>query len=1133
MVKYKKLNGKMVRRLAFSAFLCPALLTLFLAVSLAAQPKDFTRWVNPFIGTGGHGHTFPGATMPFGMVQLSPDTRIDNWDGSSGYHYSDDIIYGFSHTHLSGTGIPDGCDILFMPTVGEPQFFAKGGDKSVNGYASRFSHAGENAEPGYYSVKLDDDGILAEMTSTKRVGFHRYTFPKSDKANLILDLKWRDRMLDSLLNVRETETAIGSRYGEPGEKDKVVHFAREGTTRVEGFRRSSSWAKNQTVYFVAEFSQPFVAGEAGNGLEFTSFRSGAGGRTSTNGGLLSLQFQSAPEKPLLLKVAISFVSIENARKNLAAELPGWDFEKVRADAKAAWNKELSRIEVSGGTPDQTTNFYTALYHTMIQPNIFNDVDGQYKGHDGKIHSLQKPAREQGRNEQREHSLQKPTRKQGRNVQREHSLQKPTRKQGRNVQRDHSLQKPAREQGRNVQSNSSAGIATKTTKNSVDSFDLPNGRASASGDQYSVFSLWDTFRAAHPLYTIIDQKRTVDFINTFIRQYEQGGRLPVWELWGEETDTMIGYHAVSVIADAMSKGIKGFDYEKAYKAAKYSAELDHFGLAAYKKRGYISGEDENESVSKTLEYAYNDYCIGTMAQALMREKLKEPVKYRLITDKQLDAESDKFFTRSLYYRNLFDPETKFFRPKRNGGFLSPFRPNEVTFHFTEGNSWQYSFFVPHDVSALAELYGGKIQFAKKLDELFTTEQTLAGREQPDITGLIGQYAHGNEPSHHMVYLYNYANQPWKTQVFIRKIVDEFYKNAPDGLIGNEDCGQMSAWYILSTLGFYEVNPSRPTYDIGTPLFKEVTVRLENGKSFVITAANVSAKNIYVKSVKLNGKPHRQTYFQHRDLMNGGTLEFEMTDQPVKDWFDEFSFAEVGGKFVSVPVIEGDRVFRDRTTVTLRSPTPHTRITYTLDNHGEEFARTTKEYTGPFIVDETSTIEAYATDIGNGTESLRSEARFAKRRNDWTVKLVSSFNTQYTGGGDDAIIDGLRGNENFASGEWQGFQGKTFEAVIDLQRETEIKSVGGSFLQAARSWIWMPDRIEFEASSDGAKFTRIAEIKPGFPQQEMNGVTKEFRQSIPATKARFIRVKAYNFGKIPAWHPGAGGDPWIFIDEIFIN
>ena len=1017
---------------------------LLFALIASGQATDFTRWVNPFIGTGGHGHTFPGATLPFGMVQLSPDTRIDNWDGSSGYHYSDDTIYGFSHTHLSGTGIPDGCDILFMPTVGEPQFFAKEGDKSVNGSASKFSHANEKAEPGYYSVKLDDDGILAEVTATKRVGFHRYTFPAGQKSNIIVDLKWRDKKLEG------TQKFIGSR-------------------RIEGFRRSSSWAKDQVVYFVAEFSEPY---EIASGITEGPSQTAIGETEEPTGAdsYVSVTFRTRLNEQVSVKVAISYVSIEGARKNLEAEIPHWDFDKVRADAKAAWNKELSKIEVSGGTDEQTTNFYTALYHTMIHPNVFNDVDGRYKGHDGKIHQLPEYLNRRGAEAQR------------------------------------------KVEGKNSASRRLGG-----------------GKSA----QYTVFSLWDTFRAAHPLYTIIDQKRTVDFINTFIRIYEQGGRLPVWELWGEETDTMIGYHAVSVIADAMAKGIEGFDYEKAYNAAKHSANLDHFGLAAYRKRGYISGEDENESVSKTLEYAYNDYNIATMALSLMHAKLKEPAKYKHLSDDVLDKEASEYFARSLYYRNLFDPETKFFRPKRNGGFVAPFAPNEVTFHFTEGNSWQYSFFVPHDVSALAELHGGKIQFAKKLDELFSTDQKLAGREQPDITGLIGQYAHGNEPSHHIAYLYNHVNQPWKTQALTRRIMDEFYKNAPDGLIGNEDCGQMSAWYVLSALGFYQVNPSRPVYDIGTPLFKEAKVRLENGKTFTVKAPSVSQANRYVKSVKLGGKPHKAAYFRHEDITGGSTLEFEMTDTAVTDWFDDFSLSEVGGKFVPVPIIEGPRVFRDKATISIRPAREGDKVTYTIETYGEEGGRKTFEYTNPFKIKDTVHVEAFSTYPAWGTESKRATALFKRRTNDWSVKLLAEYNSQYPGNGEETIIDGLRGNSNFAAGEWQGYWGKPFEAVIDLQRETEVKELGGSFLQSAGSWIWMPDRLEFEVSTDGVSFSRVADWRPGFPQTEMKGTTKEFLQKIVPVKARYVRVRAYNIGKIPVWHIGAGGDPWIFVDEVFVR
>jgi predicted alpha-1,2-mannosidase len=1013
------------------------------------QKADHARWVNPFIGTGGHGHTFPGATMPFGMVQLSPDTRIDNWDGSSGYHYSDDTIFGFSHTHLSGTGIPDGCDILFMPTVGVPEFEAKAGERSTNGYASKFSHANEKAEPGYYSVKLDDDNIFAEMTSTARVGLHRYTFPEKSEANIVLDLKWRDKILDSDIRI-------------------------VGKNRIEGYRRSSSWAKDQIVYFVAEFSKPFIrrlmtskGAEAKENISTvtTNTRSEFDAKALKN----IFQFAVATGEQISLKVAISSVSIEGARKNLATELPGWDFDKVRADAKSAWNKELSKIEVSGGTDAQTTNFYTALYHTMIQPNVFNDVDGQYRGMDGKVHS--------------------------------------------------------QEDGRQGTGDGRQKAKTKDPK--------------PRSDQYSVFSLWDTFRAAHPLYTIIDQKRTVDFINTFIRQYEQGGRLPVWELWGNETDCMIGYHAVSVIADAMAKGIKGFDYEKAYAAAKHSAELDHFGLAAYKKRGYISMEDENESVSRTLEYAYDDWCIAQMADLLLSKafddsfvKTKKLETYRMYSRNDLLSQREHFLKRARYFENLFDSKTGFFRPKKNGGFVEPFAPNEVTFGFTEGNSWQYSFFVPHDVTRLEELMGGREKFVAKLDELFTTEQKLAGREQADLTGLIGQYAHGNEPSHHIAYLYNYAHQPWKTQTIVRQIMDEFYKPTPDGLIGNEDCGQMSAWYILSASGFYPVVPGNGVYAFGTPLFPEMTYRLENGKTFTIRAKNVSSANKYILNARLNGALYKKSFITHEDLMRGGVLEFAMIDQPVTTAFTEFPISSSGVTSVAVPVIEGKRTFTDKTTVSL-STTQNAEIMYTVVDLDKEFPSQTKKYTGPFTLSDRSKVEAYAKDSETGAVSFMVEANFIKQPNDWTARVISGYSNQYTGGGDNAIVDGIRGTTNFASGEWQGVQGKTYEAIVDLQRETEIKELGASFLQVAGPWIWMPVNIKFETSNNGTDWSQVADIKTDVPQTDMTPTIKEFRQSITPTKARYVRLRAYNFGKIPSWHLGAGGDPWIFIDEIIIK
>lgn len=1008
------------------------------AVNIFAQ--DYTRWVNPFIGTGEHGHTFPGATMPFGMVQLSPDTRTDNWDGSSGYHYSDDVIYGFSHTHLNGTGIPDGCDILFMPTLGRAMFA-----NNANGYpAAKFSHATEHAEPGYYSVRFDV-GIFAELTATQRVGLHKYTFPKGADPNIVLDLRWRDKLIDRSLNI-------------------------VGNNRIEGFRRSSSWAKDQIVYFVAEFSDPFSSNEV-------DMEADRGANSDQKGAKYNFHFNNLRTNQILVKVAISNVSIEGARKNLEAELPGWDFDKVRSDAKAAWNKELSKIEVSGGTDAQMMTFYTALYHTMIQPNVFNDVDGQYRGIDGKIHSLEP--------ERPKLIAQTP--------------------------------KPGQKTDLGIMAN-----------------DLRSHEP--VGTQYSVFSLWDTFRAAHPLYTIIDEKRTADFINTFIRQYEQGGRLPVWELWGNETDCMIGYHAVSVIADAMKKGIKGFDYEKAYNAAKHSAELDHYGLAAYKKRGYISSEDENESVSKTLEYAYDDWCIAQMAGKLSIKLENEIMSTGIETGTKETAirhyleDYNHYLKRARSFENLYDAKTGFMRAKKNGGFISPFVPSEVNFNFTEGNSWVYSFFVPQDISRLIELQGGKEKFAAKLDELFNTSDKLTGREQPDITGLIGQYAHGNEPSHHLAYLYDYVGQPWKTQRLIRKIMDEFYKPEPDGLIGNEDCGQMSAWYILSASGFYEVTPGSGTYVFGTPLFKEVKYHLENGKTFTIKAPNVSPTNLYIGGVKLNGRAYKKNYFAHTDITSGGTLEFQMTDKEGRDAFTDFPVSEIRSDFVATPQMIADASFSTDETVTIKPAGASDPIFYTTDGSGPTAKST--EYTGPFKIDKTTTVRAIAIRSVKLASPIV-DSHFIKKNNNWSVKLNSQYGEQYTGGGDEGVIDGIRGGTSFSSGEWQGYQGTVFDAVIDLKKDTQIKEAGAGFLQNTTAWIWMPSHVIFEVSADGKEFRQIADIKSDVDQRNEGPVIRDLSAQFQPVNARYIRVRAYNIGKIPAWHPGSGGDPWIFVDEVWVK
>ena len=838
-----------------------AMLLVCFSVQVSAQ-QDLTRYVNPFIGTAGHGHTFPGATVPFGMVQLSPDTRLSGWDGCSGYHYSDSVIYGFSHTHLSGTGISDYGDVLLMPAV----------DASPLYYASHFQHRNESATPGYYSVKLDAGDILVELTATARVGMHRYTFPATDRADIALDLRHRDEVIDSSLQF------VGDRT-------------------IVGWRRSKAWAKDQIVYFALEFSQPYTSVWPMANARDPQVKKFSGRNVQAY-----FRFDARSGKPVLVKVGISSVDIDGALKNLHAELDHWDFDKVRADAAAAWNKELNKIVVTGGTAAQLTNFYTALYHAMTAPNLFMDVDGRYRGRDFKTHQAN---------------------------------------------------------------------------------DFTN---------YTVFSLWDTFRAAHPLYTIVDQKRTRDFIKTFLAQYEQGGRLPVWEVAANETDTMIGYHAVSVIADAAAKGIDGFDLKTAFAAMKHSAELREYrNLGAYIDHGFLNMEEERESVSKVLEYAYDDWCIAQVARILGNT-----------------ADYQRYLARAQSYKNVFDPVSGFMRPRSNGNWLEPFDPREVTFAFTEANSWQYSFFVPQDVNGLIELMGGRQKFAAKLEQLFATDSRTTGREQADITGLIGQYAHGNEPSHHMAYLYNYVGNPWKTQFRVQQIMNQFYKAEPDGLIGNEDCGQMSAWYVLSAAGFYPVTPGANVYAIGSPLFSEVRFNLENGKSFVVRARRRSDRDVYVQSATLNGKRYDKSFLLHQDLMAGGELVFQMSAQSNRRWGtgpgnEPVSRLE-GVEIVPVPVIKAaGQTFRDRMEISMVPLGSGQSVHYTLD--GSEPTSISPKFTKPLVIDADGTVTAIA--IGaDGRRSLVATAKYHRIPHEWKITTESKYNSQYTGGGDLAEFAALR-------------------------------------------------------------------------------------------------------------------------------
>jgi predicted alpha-1,2-mannosidase len=957
------------------------LIMTFPASAIAQATGRLTSHVDPFIGTGGHGHTYPGPSLPFGMIQPGPDTRLTGWDGCSGYHYSDSRVYGFSHTHLSGTGIADYADVLLMPTTGEIRF-NNGGDGRP-GYSSAFSHDQEVASPGYYAVTLNDYGIRAELTTTLRVGMHRYAFPKGTPSHVILDLEHRDRVKEASIDTIDNREVVG-------------------------VRRSSSWAPDQVVYFVIRFSRPFTAMTAGGPLK-RAFDFGPGGGE------------------LLIKVGISAVSVEGARKNLEAEIPSWHFDVVRKAADAAWERELSKIRIEGGTPEQRTVFYTALYHAMLTPNVYMDVDGRYRGRDLKVHKAE-------------------------------------------------------------------GFT-----------------------YYSVFSLWDTFRALHPLLGIIDRERTRDFIRTFLRHYVEGGRLPVWELAANETDTMIGYHAVSVIADAIAKGIEGFDKELAFKAMKHSAEEDRFGLAAYTRDGFIDASEEAEGVSRTLEYAYDDWTIAQVAKRLNHHD--DYVRYTL---------------RAQSYRHLFDPATSFMRARVEGLWQTPFDPREVNNHYTEGNAWHYSFFVPHDIEGLMRLLGGREKFAEKIDGLFAADSRTTGRDQADITGMIGQYAHGNEPSHHMAYLYAYAGQPWKTQAMVRRILTTMYAAAPDGLSGNEDCGQMSAWYILSALGFYPVAPGSTEYVIGSPLFDSATIALENGKRFVIRANGASRGASYIRSARLNGVAHDSPFLDHGAIANGGELVFEMSTEPNTAWGSRpFSRARGPLDDIVTPVpfvAKGERTFRGTQLVSLANAAENAQIIYTLN--GETPTHTSPRYSGPIQINDSVTLKAIAF-VGSAPSPVM-RVVFRKLTDSPRITLSAKYASQYAAAGDDALIDGLRGNESFKTGRWQGYRGTDLEATLDFGVTREIRHVAMGFLQDTGSWIFMPRRIHIELSEDGAAFTSAGTVAATVPETESKATIGDYALDLAQPRrARYVRVRVERYGKLPAWHPGAGEEAWFFSDEIIVR
>lgn len=1010
--------------------------------SYFSRDRDFTQFVNPMIGTGGHGHTFPGAVWPFGMVQLSPDTRTNaSWDGCGGYYYDDTFIYGFSHTHLSGTGVSDYGDVLFQPKVGNSTF-------NPLKYRSKFNHQNEQAMPGYYANTLTDNDVNVELTAHQRVGAHRYTFKKSkihgnDSIFVMIDLKHRDYLLGHQLEVEN------------------------GGHIVKGYRRSKAWAEDQSVFFFGYFSKKILSVQYNENKSVAILYFG--------------QLNDSTLRNFVLEayVGISFTSLNGAEKNISPIIKKastgeyWvaqSFSDIRILSKNAWNLELGKIDVlhsNSSIANKETDrvkFYTALYHCMIHPSLASDEDLKYRGRDQQIHQGTRP-------------------------------------------------------------------------------------------YYSVFSLWDTYRALHPLLTIIDRKRTSDFINTFLLQFVDGGRLPVWELGSCETDCMIGYHSVSVIADALMKGIENIDIDLALEAMLYSSyrkeesyfmKVNHQGRLQKSvfKNDYIDVKSESESVSKSLEYAYNDWCI---AQVIQKYKLggKNP-------DSKWTYLHAEMLRRSNRWQHYLDPETKFMRPKVNGEWISPFEPREVNNHFTEANSFQYSFYVPHQIELWKKYLGGDQALEKQLDTLFNTTSKTTGREQSDISGLIGQYAHGNEPSHHMVYLYNYCNRPEKTQKLVRKIWKNFYQNSPDGLIGNEDCGQMSAWAVMSAMGIYPVTPGNNLYAVGVPFFDHISVQIEptnaskkskfnvkvnprlfENNVFGMINQNDSAKNSYSLFVSHTDLCQKDILFTHTNQQNNAKFDASAVKTPVVNYS------------IPVPIIKGDRIFSAPKHKIQIVPNDFSfmldgrtelkfqvEIRYILNEKVEKFEKMLKNGENWTLeINGNCEVSASVGDVASSTVAI-----FTKKENTYkVVSIQGSYNKQYSGGGDDALVNGILGSEEWRSGDWQGYQNQDFEAVIDLGKMTQLNSIGARFLQDTRAWILMPTEVEYLVSADGKEFVSVAKIGSFLADTILTTSVLPVNLEIKQQKARFVKVKAKNYGALPPWHQGYpfGGTAFIFIDEILIN
>ncbi len=962
---------------------------LLMFALLYSCESGYSRYVNPLVGTDGHGHTYPGAIVPFGQIQPGPDTRLEGWDGCSCYHYSDDTLYGFSHTHLNGTGCEDYGDILLMPVVAEGKTFRFSSDMPQSEFCSSFSHRGEKARPGYYRVVLDRSRVMVELTAIDRVACHRYTFPGRGPKGFVVDLRHRDKV-------------ISAGFNRPKASADATHPFPVGTT-LTGWRESNAWNPDQWCYFALQCSEPIV--------DIQYF----------DGGKKALVVLPDDSKEAEVYVSISGVDAEGAAKNLATRQDRV-FAAMRNDARQLWEQALGKIAVEGGSREERGNFYTALYHCYTSPYLWSDVDGRYRAMNDTIYTSNQPV-------------------------------------------------------------------------------------------YTVFSLWDTYRTLHPLMAIIEPERTEEWINTMMLQYETGGELTMWELAAHETHCMIGYHACPVILTAQEAGLLD-KWTPARRMALLEAMVTTSNRTdahqSYAQQGYLDSKLDNETVSKTLEYAFDDWCIARYAFNEMNRNGKPDTNARY---RYLNEVYDTYMRRAQSWQNVMDPDG-FMHARRNGGFVTPFNPTEVNNHFTEANSWQYSTYVPHDVPGWIAQMGGKAKAEAFLDSLFNTSSETTGREQSDITGMIGQYAHGNEPSHHAAYLYAWLGATDKLDHVVHEILDDLYSTKPDGLCGNEDCGQMSAWYVMSAMGFYPVIPGSGEYVTVTPLFDRITIH--TGKEDIVIN-----KSDWQPGMFWDGKafsPRSKTLFP------------EALRTPPAPVFSDWQQCFKDSLFVTLTarqIVNGDP--ENHESVDGKSV-----IYYTLDGRTPD--TNSYRYTAPILVNRDITINAVAYNPATGRYSPVVSQTLTRFIADKQLRYITKPAPQYSENGPDGLIDRLYGTPNFRIGGWQGWQ-TDMEVVIDLLSSKTLTSVSVDCLDNMRAWIFFPKRIEVSISSDGKTFRPWAQLDntefAAVRERQEESVQHKFTCHGPYATARYVRVKAINYGKMPEWHISSGEQAWLFVDEIEVG